>query len=411
MRLVRISAVWLTVSAVFVPASDWPQWGGANRNFQLAPETKAPTWPASGPRQLWSRALGEGYSAVVTAGDVLYTMYRKGTQDVAIAMDSSTGRTLWESGIDAPHRPNMNVEAGPGPHSTPAIAGDRVFVTTVVGTVAALDRKTGKRLWSRDLWGDLKGTFLERGYASSPLVYRDAIILPVGGRGRALMAFKQTDGSTLWSAGDADNAYSSPIAVRVSGRDQIVSFMSKEVIAVDPVNAKTLWLVPHRTMYDINAATPVWCETEGMLVVSSAYDGGGRGIQITGQTATDAWSHKRLRVHHGNMVCTGGVVYGASGDFGPAPLTAVDAKSGKVLWQDRTFTKANFVVAGDVIFVTDDDGSVGAAQISREGFKLLGQTDLLRANSWTCPTLSGSRLFVRDRHNLTALELKPRETK
>ena len=405
MRLVRIGFAALVVGSGLLTAADWPQWGGPSRSFELPPEAQPPAWPASGPTQLWSRELGDGYSAVVTAGDIAYTMYRKGTQDVVIALDAATGRTIWETGIDAPHRSSMNVEAGPGPHSTPAIAGDRIFVTTVVGTLAALDRKTGKRLWSKNLWDELKGTFLERGYASSPLIYRESIVLPVGGTRRALMAFKQSDGSTLWSGGDADNSYSSPIAIRVAGRDQIVSFMAREVIAIDPGTAKMLWAVPHRTMYDINAATPVWCESESTLVVSSGYDGGARGIQVTGAKATELWNHKRLRVHHGNMACAKGVVYGASGDFGPAPLTAVDARTGRVLWQDRTFTKANFVLAKDVLLATDDDGSVGAAQVSREGFKLLGQAEMLRANSWTCPTLSGSRLFVRDRHRLTALDL------
>ncbi len=385
-------------------AEDWTQWGGPARNFQVRGETKPPIWPQGGPRQLWSRDLGDGYAAVVTAGDSAYTMYRKGAQDVVIAMDAATGKTLWETALDAPHRPNMNIEAGPGPHSTPAIAGDRIFVTTVVGTLAALDRKSGKRLWARELWTEVKGTFLERGYASSPLIHKETVVVPVGGKGRAVMAFKQSDGATVWSGGDADNAYSSPIAIR-AGTEAIVSFMAKEVIAVDASNGKQLWSVPHRTSFDINAATPVWCEDSGILVVSSAYDGGARGLKLNaGQPPAELWNHKPLRVHHNNLLCIGGVVYGSSGDFGPAPLTAVDAKSGKVLWQDRAFSKASCVATGNTVYVTDDDGTVGLATISPEGMKVLGESQLLRANSWTCPTPQGSRLFVRDRHKLIALD-------
>ena len=96
---------------------------------------------------------------------------------------------------------------------------------------------------------------------------------------------------------------------------------------------------------------------------------------------------------------------GKNGDFGPAPLTAVEAKTGAVLWQDRAFAKASFVLAGENLFVTDDDGSVAIAAVSRQGLKVLGEAQLLKANAWTVPTLSGARLFVRDRHQVIALGL------
>jgi hypothetical protein len=123
-------------------------------------------------------------------------------------------------------------------------------------------------------------------------------------------------------------------------------------------------------------------------------------------TAKELWHHRRFRVHHGNMVCRGGVVYGSNGDFGPAPMTAVEASTGKVLWQDRAFAKATFVMAGDRLFVVDDDGSVAIASVSREGMKVVSEAQLLRANSWTLPVVSGSRMFVRDRHKVIALSLE-----
>ncbi len=401
MRLVG----FILLSLATAPAADWTQWGGPNRDFKLPSTTKVHVWPQSGPKQIWSRDIREGYSSMVTSGAVLYTMYRKGSQDVVIALDAATGKTIWETAIDAPHDSRMNIEAGPGPHSTPLIAGDRIFITTVIGHLVALDLKTGKRLWSHDLWKEYNGTFVERGYASSPLAYKNGIILPVGGKGRALMAFNQKDGAVLWSKGDPDNSYSSPILIRAGGRDQVVSFMAREVIGADAITGEPLWNVGHRTMYDINAATPTWCESAGVLVVSSGYDGGARGIQVT-QTATELWHHNRLRVHHTNMVCTAGVAYGSSGDFGPAPLTAVDAKTGKVLWQDRAFAKASYLLAGQTIYVVDDDGTVAMATISPQGLKVLGEAQLLRANAWTAPLLSETTLFVRDRHRVLALAMQ-----
>jgi outer membrane protein assembly factor BamB len=401
----RFFTLWLSLASI-AAAADWAQWGGPNRNFRLSVDHKAFSWPASGPKQLWRRDLGDGYSSLVVSGNQVYTMYRRGSQDVVIALDPATGKTVWETPIDAPHASGMNIEAGPGPHSTPLIVGDRMFVTTVIAHLVALDLKTGKRLWSHDLWKEYKGNFLDRGYSASPLAYKDTVIVPVGGAGRALMAFRQKDGSRVWSKGDFDNAHASPILIRVGGREQVVSFMAKHVMASDPETGEVLWNAGHQTMYDINAATPVWCEDSGVLVVSSGYDGGARGIEVAASTAKEIWHHKRLRVHHGNMICASGVIYGSSGDFGPAPLTAVDAKTGAVLWQDRAFAKANFVLAGERLFVVDDDGTVAIATVSREGLKVLGEAQLLRANAWTGPVPAGSRLFVRDRHKVLALGLE-----
>ncbi|HYO82991.1 MAG TPA: PQQ-binding-like beta-propeller repeat protein [Bryobacteraceae bacterium] len=400
MRLVTICLVCATAGI----AADWTQWGGPDRNFRIKGQANPPGWPAGGPKQLWTRDLGDGYSSMLIADGVLYTMYRKGTQDVVIALDPGTGKTVWETGLEAAHIGGMNTEAGPGPHSTPLVVGDRIFVTTVVGELAALDRKSGKRIWSQKLWSEHKGTFLDRGYGSSPLAYKESIIVPVGGTGKALMAFRQSDGKVLWSRGNMQNAYSSPIVVNAGGRDQVVSFMAKEVMAADPTTGEVLWSVGHTTMYDINAATPAWCEDASVLVVSSGYDGGARGIQV-GKTGSELWHHKRLRVHHTNMTCTGGIVYGSSGDFGPAPMTAVDAKTGSVLWQNRAFAKASFVLAGTSAYVVDDDGTVAVASVTKEGMKVLGESQLLRANAWTVPVLAGSRLFVRDRHRIAALAL------
>jgi outer membrane protein assembly factor BamB len=386
-------------------AADWPQWGGPDRNFRLQDSLDAASWPASGPKQLWTRDLGEGYSSMVISGGRLYTMYRKGTQDVVIALDPASGKTVWETAIDAPHAPRMNVEAGPGPHSTPLIAGDRLFVTTVIGHLVALDLKTGKRLWSHDLWKEFKGTFLERGYSASPLAYKETVIVPVGGPGHALMAFQQKDGKVAWSKGDFPAAYASPILIHAGNRDQVVSLMAKQVMGADAATGEVLWSVGHETQFDINAASPIWCRDTGVVVVSSAYDGGARGIEVTAG-AKELWHHNRLRVHHTNMVCKDGIVYGSSGDFGPAPMTAVDAKTGKVLWQNRAFAKASFVLADDRLFVADDDGTVAIATISPQGMKVLSEAQLLRANAWTAPVVSGSRMFVRDRHKLIALALE-----
>jgi len=83
-------------------AQSWPQWGGPQRNFMVEAKGLAETWPTGGPKRLWSRELGEGHSSIIMEADRLYTMYSKGEQEVVIALDSATGKTVWEKSYAAP---------------------------------------------------------------------------------------------------------------------------------------------------------------------------------------------------------------------------------------------------------------------------------------------------------------------
>jgi outer membrane protein assembly factor BamB len=85
-----------------------------------------------------------------------------------------------------------------------------------------------------DLKVEYNGSSLIYGYASSPLLYRDEIIVPVGGNGYALMAFDRANGRPVWRSGSFTNAYSSPLLINVDGQDQIVVVMKSDIIAVDP---------------------------------------------------------------------------------------------------------------------------------------------------------------------------------
>ena len=104
----RLFEVCVLIFGAVAAGAEWPQWGGPARDFRLPRGVQVPLWPATGPKQVWARDLGEGYSSMLMSANALYTMYRRGSQDVVIALDPATGKTVWETGIDAPHRSGMN---------------------------------------------------------------------------------------------------------------------------------------------------------------------------------------------------------------------------------------------------------------------------------------------------------------
>ena len=401
-------------SAVFLlMLAQWPQWGGPNRNFQVDSPRLANTWPPGGPKRLWVRELGEGFSGIVVDGGRLYTMHNRGNrgqsgeQKVVVAIDAETGKTMWEYAYRAVF--TNDAQVGPGPHASPLVDGDRLYTAGVTGKIHCLNTKTGKVAWMHDLRLEYNASPLIYGYASSPLLYKDKIIVPVGGQGYALMAFDKMDGHPIWRAGSYTNAYSSPLAINVDGQDQIIIVMKADVVAVDPNTSNVLWTRPQNAQYGLNVTMPVW-GPDNLLFVSSAYNGGSQVLRLhqkDGKTTVEQlWSGYQMHIHHGDAVRIGDVIYGSSGDFGPAPLTAVDVRTGKVLWQDRQFPKANLVVADGKAIILDQDGELALATLSAEGCKVLAKAQVLEKLAWTPPALAGTKLYVRDRKTLMALDLK-----
>ena len=395
----------------------WPQWGGPGRDFQVKSTGLAEAWSEEGPPVLWRRRLGDGYSAIVAENDALFTMYRDATgeregEEVVVSLDAGTGQTRWEHRYEEYLVEKMDPHWGSGPYSTPLIAGDRLFAVGVMARLQALDRRTGRLLWSRDLYNEFSmpriGMKTNRGYASSPLAYRDTLILPVGGPGQAVVAFRQSDGSVAWKRHDFKLSPSSPLLIQVDGQEQLILFMAEEIIGLNPENGDLYWSHPHKTEFDLNISAPVW-GNDNLLYMSSAYDGGSRVIELKQENGTtsvrELWFNSRMRVHFGSVIRVGDAVYGSSGDFGPAFFMGVDVKTGQVLWRQRGLAKAQIIFADNKFVMVDEDGHLALGRLGEKGLNILSKVELLKSRAWTVPTVVGTTLYVRDRESILAVDL------
>jgi len=408
--ILHVFLAFLSTATAAPARFTWPSWGGPNGDFTIDAKELPPTFAANPPKRLWQRDLGEGYSAIVSDGTWLYTMYRRGNDEVVGAFDPQSGETKWEYAYNASFRSQMGMENGPGPHATPLLLGDYVYTVGILAQMHAFHKKTGKIVWSKDLYKDFPAsTFMERGYASSPIAYKNAIIVKLGGNGHAVVALNPKDGSLLWQKQSFSNSSSSCIIINVDGQEQLITTFSEEVVGLNPANGDLLWRYPHKTSWGLNISTPLW-GPGNLIFVSSAYNGGARVLHLSqsgGQTKVDElWNSNRMRVHHTNAVRVGDYIYASSGAFGPAPMTAVAVKTGKVAWQDRTFGKVNLVLVGDKAILLDEGGDLALASLSPQGMNVRWRVSLLKSNAWTAPTLVGTRLYVRDRKSMLALDLE-----
>lgn len=389
-------------------AGQWPQWGGPQRDFTVACTGLADRWPEEGPRRLWRGEIGPGHSAIAVADGLLFTMCRRGDKDAVLCFRADSGEKIWETQYEAPAKEDMLLDFGPGPHSTPLVAGDRVFTVGGLVHFTCLDKSTGKILWSHDLMAEMGASHLQRGYGASPLAYKDLVILNVGGSDAGVAAFKQDSGEIAWKSEKLRGGYPSPMIVTINGEEHLLITMGAERAGLDPATGQTRW----RKTVDVQLAgimaSPVWIPPDRVLF-SCAYGGGTQLFRITAHdgsyAAEEVWFTPKMKVMHGTLIRIGDYVCGSSGDFGPAYLMAVSLENGKVAWRERGFAKATLLYADGKLIILDEEGNLALATASPDGLKVHSRAKVLEDKSWTVPTLVGTRLYLRDNKSILALEL------
>ena len=421
-----ILTLWTAVSTARVQAqaphtSSWTQMGGPHRNFVVPGVHKlAESWPEAGPRRIWERTLGAGHSAILIEDGRLYTMYRPITvgqrrswqaEEVIVSLDAATGRTLWE------HRyPSKleDVSQGSGPHSTPLLVGDRLFAFGTNKQLHALDKRTGRVLWSHDLVRDFNAPVLlvrpevKAGYGCSPIAHKDTIICFVGGPGQAVVAFRQSDGAVVWKSGHFLTSDAPPILIDFEGQTHLVIFAGSAIHGMNPETGQVLWSHVHDPGNDFNFTPPLW-GPDNILFMSSAYKMGSRAIRLKrdgNRTLTEElWYVDRVKFQFLNALRLGDHVYGFSGSLNSGFLTALDVKTGRVAWQHRGFGQSTMIHADGKTIILDADGNLALAKMTPDALTVLAKTSLFETVSWTVPSLAGGTLYARDREKIVALDL------
>ena len=411
-----------------VRADSWPQWGGPSRDFTVKSDKLADTWPEDGPPKLWSRPLGDGYSAIISDGDLIFTMYRPdGTADheVIIAMKAKTGKTVWEDRFEST-LPQPVSRHGHGPNSTPLIVGDRLCAIGINAVVRCLDKTTGKLLWTRDLSTDFASPQCGNGYSISPIAYKNTLIIPLGcgsdrgsvnavsddgpspppgdGRNRSVIALRLADGELAWTGNEYVVNQSSPTLITHGGQDQLVLLMTDGVAAIDPSSGTELW----RLDFDNSALhnlTPMWDGHDLLLFAEAGGSAGGRAVRLVrehGKTVPRmAWSNPKMAARFYMGVHSDNGVYMP----GKKRFSGYDLRTGKQLWVHRGLESTSCILADRKLFILDENGKLTLATPSMEELTVHAQCQVAERFSITSPMLVGRTLFIRDRKNIMAFDV------
>lgn len=389
---------------------DWPEFLGLKRDG-ISPETGLlKQWPAGGPLLAWkATGLGDGYSGVAVMGNRIFTAGDKGDASFVVVLNRADGAPVWTAKLG---------KAGPvgdpkfeGPRSTPTVDGDRVFALSQWGELVCLNATDGKELWRKDLVKDFSGTLPTWGYAESPLVDGDNLVVTPGGQQGAILALNKKNGAVVWQGKEFTDAahYSSLVPVEYGGVRQYVQLTPASVAGVAAADGKLLWRAPRKGNVAV-IATPIF--DEGFAYATSGYGVGCNLFKVTaatGQFTTErVYANKVMANHHGGVIKLGDYVYGFSESKG---WTCQNFKTGEAKWQQNGIGKGSIAYADGRFYLRKEDGAgtVALIEASPDGYKELGRFDQPNRsgkNSWPYPVIAGGKLYLRDQDTLLCYDIK-----
>jgi outer membrane protein assembly factor BamB len=405
------SAFLLLCSLTMASAGEWTQWRGPGRMDHSPDKAILSSWPEGGPKQLWlSRDGGLGYAGFSVADDTLYTMGALSGGENVIALDAASGKTKWSVQLDNRIYPN---QWGDGPRMTPTIDGDRLYALSASGVLGCLNRADGKVLWKADLVSDFGGKLQSWGYTESVLVDGPRVLCTPGGSKGTMAALDKMTGKLLWQSKDLteEAQYSSPILIEHGGKKQVVQLVGKKVFGLSPEDGSPLWQgdFPGRV-----AVIPTPIYHDGHVYVTAGYDVGARMFKLGGDSPELVYESNKMVNHHGGVILVNGKLYGHSDKGG---WTCQDFLTGEPVWQDKTLGKGCCAyVAGHLICVSEKEGNVVLVEASEAGWKEKGRFTLSpqteqrkpQGRIWVHPVIVDGRLFLRDQELIYCYDIKPR---
>ena len=384
----------------------WPRWRGSNADG-ISPETNLlRRWSADGPPVAWSsRGMGRGYSSLAIHEGKIYSMGKKSGSVMLVCVSQEDGELIWETSL------------GPGkdPNCTPTVDPDSglVFALTIEGKLVCLSCENGNEVWRKDYASDFQGQMMSMwGYSESPLVDGDRLICTPGSNRGVLAALDKTTGRVLWTTPMAGGkaGYASPVISFGGGVKQYVTLVGQGLIGVRASDGVLLWNYPRIANKTANVPTPI---IHGDLVFgSSGYGDGGSALLRLSKAGrnqvrfTEVYykTNKEVQNHHGGMIRIGDHVYMGHGHNNGFPL-CMHLPTGRVEWgpERGPGTGSAAITAADGhLYFRYENAEMALVEATPSGYKLKGSFKIKSRNgkSWAHPVILKGKLYLRDQDEL-----------
>jgi outer membrane protein assembly factor BamB len=355
-------------------AAEWAQWRGPNRNGTTS-ETIA-SWP---PAKVWSQPVGEGCSSISVSGGRAYTIGFIDGKDTVYCFDAASGEPQWSYSY-------ASGSSGYGAQSTPTVDGGRVYTLGLQGQLHCFEADSGDVVWSKNAKTDTGGGDIGWGFASSPLIHGNLVIVNVGDHGAA---FNKDTGAYVWGeaglAGHGSPVFFSP--------DVLAFYAGSRMVGVNADTGALVWWYDRKETANIPDAVVLGDK----VVVSGCYSNESVQIQpSTGQVASTVWKGKWQNCFN-TFVFADGYLYGHDRR---GTMRCQSFADGSEAWSQRGYggESPSVILAGGELLAFSTSGDLVRVQASPSGYTELGRADdVVSGATWAAPALANGKLYVRSR--------------
>jgi len=401
-----LTLITTSCSSSLDQSSGWSKFRGPDGNGISKETGLLKEWPENGPKEIWRKPIGTGFSGMNCSENKLYTMDSNNSAEFLLCLNPENGEEIWRTEIDSLFKNSF----GDGPRATPTIDGKTVYAISSWGKLVAANKSDGKIQWQVDLKDkfDMQELQYWWGFSMSPFIDGDMLLLQVGGSdNKSIVALNKNNGETIWTTHSDVQAYSTPTAIDFNGARQFIVVSGNHVVSVSPDGSEN-WKYPWEGSI-IKVAKPIFIPPD-KIFVSAAYDIGAVLLKMKpGSDSTEVsevWKSKVMSNHFNSSVLIGGFLYG----FDNGTLKCVKAESGEQTWAKRRLGKGSLIYADGNLIVLGERGQLVLLEANSDEYIEKGRTQVLKGKTWTSPTLDNGKLYLRHQKEIVCLDLKELES-
>ena len=385
-----------TLATANTRRAEWPGFRGPGRDGVVRGVRIKTDWTAAPPVQLWHRPVGPGWSSFAVSGDVFYTQEQRGDNEEVVCYKMATGQPIWSHKDSARF---FESNGGAGPRATPTLSNGRVYTFGATGILNALDANNGNVIWSHNVATETKTEIPFWGFASSPLVIGNEIVVAAAGQ---LVAYDAATGTKRWVGPNGGGSYSSPQLITLDGIAQILLMSATGATSVAPTDGKQLW----SHAWTVNSIVQPALTADGDVLITSQ-ENGARRLAISHNTAgwsvAERWTSNALKPYFNDFVIHKGYAFGFDGRI----LSCIDLKDGQRKWKGGRYGNGQLVLLPDqdLLLVLSEEGEIVLVQATPDQFTEIAKVPALQGKTWNHPVLVGDKLLVRNGEEMAAFQL------
>jgi outer membrane protein assembly factor BamB len=417
----KITALVLTLSATSLFAADWPWIYGPRRDHTSDQKGLLRSWPAEGPKVLWSVPMNPGFGGPAVGGGRVYLLDRdEKVGDKLRVLDLADGKELWSFAYDAPGGFMFA-----GSRTTPTLDGDLVYTVGPMGDLHAINTKTQKPVWQKNIWKDFGGDAELPRWAivQNPLIYGDALIVAPQTSKAGVVAYDKVTGAVKWQSPALSGipGYVTPSIVKIAGDDHLVMITGAagrgrnarggSVNGLDPRSGKVLWTYDNwQCIIPVPQALDAG---EGRVLITGAYSAGTAMIKIEKKAdsyaVTELFKNPDFGAHTQPPVLFQNHFYSHYTINERSDGLVAMTMDGKVTWktdQQPPFVRGGMILAEGLLLMTDGNTKLYLVEPNPSGFKPLASATILEAgDNWAPLALVDGTLLVRGQKELKVLQV------